>query len=275
VKPEQNLLRQAREMRRGDTILTAGALVRPQEIGLLATVGKTLVPVYPRPTVGIISTGDEVVEPDVVPGPGQIRNSNAYLLYGQVARAGANPVYLGIAGDDPASLELIIKKSLRHDVVLLTGGVSAGNKDYVPAVLAKLGVEAVFHKVKMKPGKPLFFGTTPGTLTFGLPGNPVSALVGFELFVRPALRLAMGHAQIGPVLRAARLTRSFVLKGDRTTYHPGQLVATDDDGWHVTPVPWFGSPDLRAVGQSNAFIVFEVGKEHYDQGDQVQVLDPE
>lgn len=274
VKPEQSILRRGREMRRGETVLAAGALIRPQELGLLATVGKTAVKTYRQPLVGLLSTGDEVVEPATTPGPGQIRNSNASMLMGQIARAGAMHQYLGVARDAVESLREGIAAGLKADVLLLSGGVSAGKFDLVPGVLKELGVQPVFHHVAMKPGKPLYFGVRGETLVFGLPGNPVSSLVGFELFVRPALRVALGRRDPGPRLVAARLTTDMHYQSDRPTYHPAQLQLWGD-GAHVTPVPWFGSPDLRAITGANAFAVFAPGEHRYRAGETVPVLAPE
>src|SRR5262249_12513264 len=161
----------------------------PQEIGVLAGVGRTSVIVHGSPRVAVMTTGDEVVEAPEVPGPGQIRNSNSPMLLAQVARAGASPRYLGIGRASAESLRRLIGEGLAgSDVLVLSGGVSAGKFDLVPGVLQELGVRAHFHKVALKPGKPLFFGTREGVLVFGLPGNPVSSFVCFELFVRPALR---------------------------------------------------------------------------------------
>src|SRR5262249_24598068 len=156
-----------------------GASLRPQEFGILATVGRTAVQVHPRPQLAILSTGDEVVEAPARPGPGQIRNGNGPMLVGQAGRAGALPHYLGIAGDRLDSLRPLVAEGLRAPVLVLSGGVSAGKLDLVPGVLGDLGVEAHFHKVEMKPGRPILFGTRAGSagavpsLVFGLPGNPV------------------------------------------------------------------------------------------------------
>jgi molybdopterin molybdotransferase len=263
-----------REMRAGEVVLRAGVILRPQELGLLAAVGRHAIEVYRPPAVSLLSTGDELVEPSAKPGPGQIRNSNATLLAGQVVRAGGKPHYLGIARDTVESLRSLITEGLRSDVLLLTGGVSAGKLDLVPGVLQELGVQPIFHKVAMKPGKPLFFGKKDQTLIFGLPGNPVSALVGFELFVRPALNMMLGRPEPTPKYVSARLGAKVAHNSDRQTYHPARLEVTDD-GWVVTPVPWHGSPDLRGITQANAFAVFEPGERQYRQGDSVPVLAPE
>src|SRR5262249_17242528 len=156
-----------------------------------------------------------LVSAATTPGPGQIRNGNGPMLMAQVSRAGGSPGVLGIAGDRVESLKPLIEEGLRSHVLVLSGGVSAGKLDLVPGVLQELGVRAHFHKVEMKPGKPVFFGTRGETLVFGLPGNPVSALVCFELFVRPALRVLMGQPDPGPRILQAALAEDFAYKSDR------------------------------------------------------------
>jgi molybdopterin molybdotransferase len=260
----QNLLPRGQEMRRGDVVLTVGTVLRPQEFGVLATVGRTRVRAHPAPVVALISTGDEVVEASQQPGPGQIRNGNGPMLAAQIARAGGVPRDLGIAIDRPDVLQKHIADGLRSPVLVLCGGVSAGVADLVPQVLRDLGVEAHFHKVAMKPGKPVFFGTRDETLIFGLPGNPVSSFVCFELFVRSAIRRLRGHSQTGPQFVQAVLTEDFAYKTDRPTYHPALLEA-GENGWRVRAVPWFGSPDLRGLTRANALVLFEPG-EHTFQG---------
>lgn len=267
----KNILRRGQEMRRGDTVLRAGAVVRPQELGLLATVGRTAVKAHPAAVVAVLSTGDEVVDPAVMPAPGQIRNSNGPMLLAQVARAGAVPRYLGIAGDRLDSLRPLIADGLRTPVLVLSGGVSAGKLDLVPGVLEELGVQAHFHKVTMKPGKPVFFGTTSSCLVFGLPGNPVSSYVCFELFVRPALRRLAGHIEAGPRMIQAALAEDFAYKTDRPTYHPVQL-RDSGHGWVAQPAPWFGSPDLRALTNANAFVLLPAGDHRHRAGQVFPVL---
>jgi molybdopterin molybdotransferase len=275
-KPRQHILSRGREMQRGETVLHAGTRLRPQEFGVLAAVGRSAVKVHPAPHVAILPTGDEIVDIDTVPGPGQIRNSNGNMLLAQVCRAGAMPRPLGIARDQVEHLRALVSEGLKADVLILSGGVSAGERDLVPGVLGDLGVEAVFHKVAMKPGKPVFFGVgggtqSSGTLVFGLPGNPVSSLVCFELFVRPALRRLQGHADPGPFFVQARLTDDLAHRSDRPTYHPC-LLLPKGEGWVIKPVPWFGSPDLRGLLQSDAFVLFPPGEHKFKAGQSFPVL---
>lgn len=272
IKPRLNILDRAKEMRVGEVVLKTGARIRPQEFGLLASVGRTSVKVQPAPRVAILSTGDEIVEPQVKPGPGQIRNSNGPMLLAQVVRAGGVPRFLGIAKDDPNDLREKIAAGLESDVLILSGGVSAGKLDLVPGVLAELGVAALFHKVAMKPGKPVLFGVSskPNRLVFGLPGNPVSSLVCFELFVRPAIRKLM-LLEPGPSFVEATLTKDHPYRTDRLTYHPAHLQLSDA-GWTVEPTAWFGSPDLRGILAANAFVVLPEGDHQHRSGDRLKVL---
>ena len=187
----QNILPQATSLRRGEQVVLAGDVLRPIEIGVLAEIGYAQVQAIPRPVVGVLATGDELVPAGESPGAAKIRNSNGPLLAALVETAGGCPRDLGIARDSISSLSERIAKGLKGDVLLLSGGVSAGVLDLVPKVFQELGVRQVFHKVSVKPGKPVWFGVRSEagrpTLVFGLPGNPVSSLVCFELFVRPAL----------------------------------------------------------------------------------------
>ncbi|MGE3808647.1 MAG: gephyrin-like molybdotransferase Glp [Gemmataceae bacterium] len=188
LQPGKNIMLKAQEMKRGDIVLAPGTVLRGAELGVLASVGRASVQAHPAPRVAIVATGDELVDAPAAPGPGQIRNSNGPMLMALAQSAGAVPGYLGIARDQLDELRAKVKAGLESDLLVLSGGVSAGKLDLVPGVLAEFGVESIFHKVEMKPGKPVFFGTRGSTLIFGLPGNPVSALVCFELFAAPALR---------------------------------------------------------------------------------------
>jgi molybdopterin molybdotransferase len=274
-EPGQNILRRGREMRAGEVVLSASSVLRPQEVGLLATVGRTSAMLVPAPRVAVLSTGDELVEAPAAPGPGQIRNSNGPMLVALAARAGAVPRPLGIGRDRLDSLRPLVEEGLRADVLVLSGGVSAGVLDLVPGVLAEAGVVAHFHKVAMKPGKPVLFGSRDAggrrTLVFGLPGNPVSTLACFALFVRPALRRLAGHADAGPRTVPATLAEDFPYRTDRPTYHPARLEVTPG-GWRVRPVPWFGSADLRGLTQADALLPLPAGDHRHRAGQAFDVL---
>ncbi|HET6328379.1 MAG TPA: gephyrin-like molybdotransferase Glp [Planctomycetaceae bacterium] len=280
AEPGQNIVRRGASLKVGQTVLPAGRLVRPQEIGALAEVGKEHLSVHARPKVGILATGDELVPVGEQPGLGQIRNSNEAMLGAQTQRAGGQPVLLGIARDNPAELRERIAAGLRCDVLLLSGGVSEGTHDLVPAELAALGVRNVFHKVHLRPGKPLWFGVWKGkpaqagswpTYVFGLPGNPVSSLVCFELFVRPCLRRLLGFEPAVPAPVRARLVQEHVAQGERPTYNPARL-AWDAQGPRVEPVRWHGSSDLQAMVQANALAVFPGGGATYQPDTFVEVI---
>jgi molybdopterin molybdotransferase len=232
----------------------------------------------------VVPTGDELVEPDQVPGPGQIRNSNAVMLQSFAAAAGAEAETLAIAPDDSERLRTALARGLEGDVLLITGGVSAGKLDLVPETLERLGVMRVFHKIRLKPGKPLWFGVGPmregasGTLVFGLPGNPVSGVVGFLLFVRPALEtlagkdtdaLANAGAAVPPML--CSLAGPFVHAGDRPTYHPAR-IASDEGRPCVELLDWAGSADLKTVAEADGFAIFAAGERTYEKGEIVGFL---
>jgi molybdopterin molybdotransferase len=242
----------------------------------LASVGRTEVHVVPRPTVAILPTGDELVEPDQEPGPGQIRNSNASALAALARQCEAEPRPFPVVRDQERPLLDALAAGLSADVLLVSGGVSAGTRDLVPGALQSLGVAQVFHRVSLKPGKPLWFGVGPargenaGTLVFGLPGNPVSGLVCFLLFVRPALECLRGLPQAASALQPARLASAFAHRGDRPTYHPA-IVASGLPGTGaalvVKPLDWAGSADLRTVALADGFALFPAGNRDYDPGD--------
>jgi molybdopterin molybdotransferase len=272
VRPGQNIMRRATALSRGQTVLAAGKLLRPIELGLLAEVGRRQVPVIPGPKLAVLTTGNELVDLTLVPAAGQIRNSNGPMLAALARCAGADVFDLGIARDDPSELERAIALGLAHDVIVISGGVSAGVLDLVPATLQRLGVAQLFHKVNLKPGKPLWFGArrqSSGntTLVFGLPGNPVSSLVCFELFVRPAIQKLRGLALSGLRRTSARLTCEHQQRGERPTYWPS--VLKEDQ---VTPLVWQGSADLRTLTDANCLALFPAGEKTFTAGEDIDVL---
>jgi molybdopterin molybdotransferase len=270
----QNILRRGEAMRAGDVVLRRGHGIRSIEIGLLAELGVTDVRVTSRPTAAIISTGNELVHADETPGPGQIRNSNSPMLEAMVREAGAEARPLGIVRDTEADLIAAIRRGLECDVLLLSGGVSAGVLDLVPPVLRQLGVKEIFHKVQLKPGKPLWFGvheqSGSSKLVFGLPGNPVSSLVCFELFVRPALARMAGKAG-NCCIESAELTQAFRHHGARPTFFPGRTVRKSGAGLLVEPLKWRGSADLRRLADADVLICFEAGDYELPAGSAVKV----
>jgi molybdopterin molybdotransferase len=283
VRTGQNILRRGRIYRLGDPLLRSGVQLSPSSLGLLASVGRTRVRVIPRPTLAILPTGDELVEPDQVPGPGQIRNSNAVMLEALAIDHHASARVYPIAPDEPGELRRVVQECLVFDVLLVTGGVSAGQRDLVPAALERLGVGQVFHKVRLKPGKPLWFGIGPrrgehpGTLVFGLPGNPASALVGFMVFVVPALHVLAGRPGPIPAALEARLDAGFVHRGDRATYQPARWVEprseTGASGLGVIQIlDWAGSADLLGIARAEGFAVLGPGERVFQAGEIVRFL---
>ncbi|QDT51804.1 Molybdopterin molybdenumtransferase [Symmachiella dynata] len=276
VSVGQSIMRQGTSTQRGQRVLNSGTPLRPQEIGTLAESGRDQVAVYPRPRVAILATGDELVPVNEIPQPGQIRNSNESMLAAQIQRAGGEPVPLGIARDERANLRERIEAGLACDLLLLSGGVSAGKLDLVPSELQAAGVRQVFHKVRVKPGKPLWFGVSErskkdanpihkGCYVFGLPGNPVSSMVCCEIFVRTALRRLLGIEPQRPAAVSARLEHEYRHQGNRPTYHPAQMESSLT-GRTVSIVSWQGSSDLRATTAANGMVCFPAGEAVYSAG---------
>jgi molybdopterin molybdotransferase len=277
VLPGKFRLERGRELRAGEVVLRRGERLNAPRLGVLASVGRSEVRVVPTPKVVVVPTGDELVEPDQVPGPGQIRNSNAVMLRTLAMAAGADAEALAIAPDEPQRLAAALERGLAADVLLITGGVSAGNRDLVPETLERLGVERVFHKVRVRPGKPLWYGIGPrrgdgpGPLVFGLPGNPVSGIVGFLLFVRPALAVLAGRASQDVETVAHPLASPYTHQGNRPTYHPARLL-TRDGRPAIATLDWAGSADLKSVAQADGFAIFAAGDRTYQQGEIVGFL---
>ena len=270
VSPGNNMLYQASVLKAGDVVLEAGTLLRAQEIGALAETGTPVVSARRAPSLSILATGDELVPPEECPQAGQIRNSNEVMLATQVLQSQAIPVALGIARDERSHLSEKIQEGLQSDFLLLSGGVSAGTLDLVPSELEAAGVKQVFHKVDLKPGKPLWFGildqeNRAPCYIFGLPGNPVSSMVCFELFVRTAIRQFMGFPSPMPVPLQARLTTDYQTRGNRPTYQPAQVEWKNGEAV-VTPLKTLGSADLRSTVTANAVALFPTGNQQFEAG---------
>ncbi|MCX6356666.1 MAG: molybdopterin molybdotransferase MoeA, partial [Candidatus Aureabacteria bacterium] len=215
VRRGANVRRAGEDIRKGQRALARGAILRPQELGMLAAVGVPHVPVFSRPRVAILATGSELIHPSRTPGPGQIRNCNSYSLIGLVRKYGAVPVDLGIVPDIPSLLRRKLREAAGCDIIITSGGVSVGTHDLVKRILIEVGGKMKFWQVCMKPGKPLAFGLIRGKPVFGLPGNPVSVIVSFEMFVRPAILSMMGMPA-GPLPSlTALLGRRIVKPADR------------------------------------------------------------
>ncbi len=234
------------DIRAGDPVLTPGTVLGPPALGVLAALGKALVRVHQRPRVAILSTGDELVDVDTAPGPGQIPNSNTYTLSAQVRQAGGVPVNLGIARDSREDLEERFRWGLAADMLVSSAGVSVGDRDFVREVMEKLGAEMDFWKVSMRPGKPLTFGRLGGRPFFGLPGNPVSSMVTFELFVRPALRRMAGDLRLFRPRVTARMAEPLDNPGPRRGYLRVRL-AEEGGGLVARPTGGQGSGILKSM----------------------------
>ena len=271
----KHAMNRAQNFAKDQVIFPAGHTIRAVDVGLLAEVGAANVDVSRMPSVAVLPTGDELVDCRLLPGDSQIRNSNGPMLKAICQNSGAEVIDLGIGADSVDDLTAKIKIGLDQDVLLLSGGVSAGTMDLVPGILESLGVVQVFHKVKVKPGKPIFFGlleraTGKPCLVFGLPGNPVSSLIGVHLFVSMALRIMTGQKSCRPVGRPAVLSAPHQTRGDRPTYWPGRLVKDPSAApGAVEPLRWNGSSDLFSLGQAEGLILMAAREETWAAGEQV------
>jgi len=257
------------ESARGSVVLSVGTRLDYASIAMLATVGQTEVSVYRKPRVAILSTGDEIVEINETPLEHQIRNSNSASLSVQVARAGGIPEVLPVARDEYGSTRDLIARGLQADLLLLSGGVSAGKYDIVEKVLEEFQAEFFFDRVLIQPGQPLVFGHAQGKFFFGLPGNPASTMITFELFARAAVELLSGSLESPLPLLHARLTREFRHKPGIMRFLPAHLSA---DGEDLTPTGWQGSGDVGAMARANAFLVAEDNRESWETGEWMRVL---
>ena len=256
----------------GDRLIDAGVVLGSAHLGVLASIGRTIVSVHQRPSVAILSSGDELIEPDRPADSGQIVSSNSYTLAAACREIGAIPSYLGIAGDRPEDLEGRFRAGLRADVIVSSAGVSVGDHDHVRAVLGKIGCKLRFWGVLMKPGYPLAFGVieSTGALVFGLPGNPVSAAVTFEEFVRPALRKMMGHRALYRPMIRARLSEELTKRAGRLHFVRVSLESREGE-WIATPVGNQSSGVLTSMIRGDGLAIFAAESERLDAGQTVDV----
>jgi molybdopterin molybdotransferase len=269
-KPGDNFTPRGTEAKSGATVIESGRRIGYAEIALLAMVGRACVPVFRQPRVAILPTGDEIVDVNIQPTDFQIRNSNASSIAAQVQRAGGIPIVLPIARDDYESTRTLIERGFAEaDMLLLSGGVSAGKYDIVEKVLADLGAKFYFDRVAIQPGQPVVFGTAKGKFFFGLPGNPISTMVTFELFARAAIDRLSGCADSPLPLLRAKLTRDFRHKPGLTRFLPAVL---SEDGSALTPVTWHGSGDVPSAALANAFLVADAARESWAAGDDIRVM---
>lgn len=242
------------DLRAGDVALRMGTRLDAAAVGVLAAVGRRTARVFPPPAVACAATGDELVEPGEELGPGKIRNGNASMLCAQIAGSRGVPRYLGIIRDREDDLRAKIADGLGADMLVLSGGISMGSRDLVPSILEECGVRLYFRRVRMKPGSPTLFGARDGTLVFGLAGNPVASLFGFELFVRPAIRAFLHHARPETVFLRGELDGSIANKEGRTGLVPC-IARWEGGGFRLAPLAMHGSADLFAVAGANAIAV--------------------
>jgi len=265
----RNICRRGEDIREGRTVLDAGHAVRAAEVGLLASVGRDRVRIHRRPRVAVLGTGDELVPITETPGPGRIRDANSWSLTACCRRAGVQVERLGVAKDTEDDLRERIGAGLACDVLLVSGGVSMGEWDLVPKVFDEFGVTVHFATVRMKPGKPTVFATAENGIIFGLPGNPVSTLVAWRLFVWPALRKMMGHRDPAPPPVQGTLTAALKARGNRTSYLPVRL-RQDGGAWTIEPVTSHGSADMVSFARADALVILEPGT--YEAGATVHAL---
>lgn len=267
-KTASNICLMGEDIRKGDRVLSKGTLLGPQQIAVLASVGAVKPKVYEKPVVAVISTGNELVEPMTKPGKGQIRNSNASQLLTQIKQTGATARYIGIALDTPEDTREKLNAAMKSaQVVLLTGGVSMGDFDYVPQILKENDVTIGFKSIAVQPGRPTVFAYNKSNFFFGLPGNPVSSFVQFELLVKPLLANIAGH-EYKPCVLSGSLTKDYSRRNiKRKSFVPVQI----DNDLNVTPVEYHGSAHIHSYVNANAIMTVEIGVATMNKGEKVDV----
>ena len=271
AQPGENIVPRGAEGLRGAILLKSGTQLTPAALALATSAGKAQLKVFARPRVAVLATGSELVEVSAQPGAHQIRNSNSYSLAAQIAEAGAEPGLLGIAPDEPARLRDLIAKGFEADLLLISGGVSVGRYDLVEQILGQFEADFFFTGVLIQPGKPLVFGRAKKKYFFGLPGNPVSTLVTFDLFVRPMID-ALAGAQPAPLhFVQARLKSEIKTKTGLTRFLPGLLTGASEQT-EVELIKWQGSGDLVSAARANCYVVIPPDRERIAAGEMISLL---
>jgi molybdopterin molybdotransferase len=271
-KPAQHIRRQGADVHKGDLVFRRGDRLHESHVGMLAMLGYTHVQVVIRPRIGILATGNEIVPPGEPLSRGKVRDANSYSLYGLVAEAGGEPVPMGIAPDDPPALRALLARGLAEcDVLISSGSVSKGDFDYVKDLIPQLGVDVKFHGINIRPGQPVLFGRMGENLFFGLPGNPVSTMVTFLQFVRPALMKRLGHPHLD--LHGMRLPAAQrMAKSDgKRHFMRGKLLVDEHGALAVGLTGDQGSQLLHSMGRADCLVVVEEDRSHVEPGELVQV----
>lgn len=269
ASPKLHVFPKGDDIRAGQTIVTAGTLLRPQELGVLASVGVWRVKVHPRPRIAILATGDELVLPHEPVAPGKVRSSNSLTLVNQARRYGAIPQDLGIARDTLADHLDRLKAADRPDIVITSGGSAKGDRDFVEAAMLELGVHVQFHRVAIKPGKPVLFGVAGDTLYFGLPGNPVASMLTFELFVRPALLKQRGLTRLAKREVETTLAEDVPKKELGKRYYI--RMRHDETTGTASTSGNQGSSVLSSMSRANAVLVMDMDQTTLKKGTRVKV----
>lgn len=271
VRAGENIVPVGSEARQGSVLLRPGQRVDYAAVALAASVGKESLQVWRKPRVAILATGDEIVAINASPGPAQIRNSNSYSLAAQVRERGGEAIMLQVAPDEPVRLRELIERGLEADLLLLAGGVSMGKYDLVEQVLGELNAEFFFTGALIQPGRPVVFGRARHKYFFGLPGNPVSTMVTFELFVRPMLDALSGAAVAPIIFLKARLKAEVKTKTGLTRFLPATITG-EFDGAAVELARWQGSGDIAALAGANCYLVVPPDRERIPAGEMVSVM---
>lgn len=268
ARPGQFVNARGSEATRGAVLIPKGVRLYSSHIATLAMTGHASVPVFAKPRVAILSTGDELAPIHEVPEPHQIRNSNSYALAALVRASGGDPVILPVAPDTEEGLTKLLEQGLEQDMLLISGGISAGKYDLVKPCLRRLGTEFLFERVRIQPGQPTAFGHGRGKFVFGLPGNPGSSMVTFHLFARAALELLGGQEESPLEILHAVFEAPFRHKAGLTRFLPARI----GENGRLLHIPWQGSSDIPALAKANAFLIADAEREEWKTGDSIRVM---